>query len=285
MTDTSKQRPPRQHPIVAGAEPVKLGSMLFTLVEPRRGHEVAYNRWYERDHFYAGCMIGPYNFAGKRFVATADLKARREPDGAEITGEPGRGSYLGLYWVLDGYHEVWNRWAVDQVKALHKAGRMFSERDHVHTLLYRYAWERPRDADGLPAELALDHPSAGLVAVFTDRAEGTDASAFEAWQRDEHLPGLLPGSPARLVVAADPLPLLIDAPGDVPRTEADDRRQLTLWFLDSSPAEALDGVIARHRKVLEAEGRGRVVASLAFVPTVPGTDTYTDRLWPADGAS
>jgi len=285
MTDTSKQRPPRQHPIVAGAEPVKLGSMLFTLVEPRRGHEVAYNRWYERDHFYAGCMIGPYNFAGKRFVATADLKARREPDGAEITGEPGRGSYLGLYWVLDGYHEVWNRWAVDQVKALHKAGRMFNERDHVHTLLYRYAWERPRDADGLPAELALDHPSAGLVAVFTDRAEGTDASAFEAWQRDEHLPGLLPGSPARLVVAADPLPLLIDAPGDVPRTEADDRRQLTLWFLDSSPAEALDGVIARHRKVLEAEGRGRVVASLAFVPTVPGTDTYTDRLWPADGAS
>ena len=38
---------------------VRLGSMLFTLVEPHRGHEVAYNRWYERDHFYAGCMIGP----------------------------------------------------------------------------------------------------------------------------------------------------------------------------------------------------------------------------------
>ena len=33
---------------------VRLGSMLFTLVEPHRGHEVAYNRWYERDHFYAG---------------------------------------------------------------------------------------------------------------------------------------------------------------------------------------------------------------------------------------
>ena len=51
--------------IVAGAEPIKLGSMLFTLVEPHRGHEVAYNRWYERDHFYAGCMIGPYQFAGQ----------------------------------------------------------------------------------------------------------------------------------------------------------------------------------------------------------------------------
>ena len=75
--------PPRQHPIVAGAEPIKLGSMLFTLVEPRRGHEVAYNRWYERDHFYAGCMIGPYQFAGKRFVATAELKALRDPDPSE----------------------------------------------------------------------------------------------------------------------------------------------------------------------------------------------------------
>ena len=278
MTDTA-ERPPRQHPIVAGAEPVKLGSMLFTLVEPHRGHEVAYNRWYERDHFYAGCMVGPYNFAGRRFVATADLKARRDPDSSEVTGTPGRGSYLGLYWVLDGYHDVWNRWAVDQVKALHKAGRMFAERDHVHTLLYRYAWERARDEDGLPAELALDHPSRGLVAVFADRPADADPEAFAAWQRDEHLGGLLPGSPVRLVVAADPLPLLIDAPGDVPRSEADDRRQLTLWFLDGEPPEALGGVVAAHRAAVEARG-GRVVGVLGFVPTVPGTDTYTDRLWP-----
>jgi len=39
--------------------PVKIGRMLFTMVDPNRGYEVAYNRWYERDHFYAGCMIGP----------------------------------------------------------------------------------------------------------------------------------------------------------------------------------------------------------------------------------
>ena len=278
MTETA-ERPPRQHPIVAGAEPVKLGSMLFTLVEPHRGHEVAYNRWYERDHFYAGCMVGPYNFAGRRWVATADLKALRDPDGAEVTGEPGRGSYLGLYWVLDGYHDVWNRWAVDQVKALHKAGRMFAERDHVHTLLYRYAWECTRDEGGLTAELALDHPSRGLVAVLADRPADVGAAAFAAWQRDEHLPALLPGTAARLVVAADPLPLLVDAPGDVPRSEADDRRQLTLWFLDDEPPATLAGAIAAHRDALEQRG-GHVAAVLSFVPTIPGTDTYTDRLWP-----
>ncbi|HXQ44343.1 MAG TPA: hypothetical protein VN816_06870 [Acidimicrobiales bacterium] len=272
-------RPPRQHVIVAGAEPIKLGSMLFTLVEPHRGHEVAYNRWYERDHFYAGCMIGPYQFAGKRFVATAAMKNLRDPDSSEVTGEPDRGTYLGVYWVLDGYHDVWNRWAVDQVMALHKAGRMFSERDHIHTLLYRYVWEHQRDPDGLPAELALDHPSAGLVAVFTERAEDLSIEDFEAWQRQEHLPALLPGTAARLVIAADPLPLLMDAPGDVPRTEADDRRQMTLWFLDSDPADAWESVISAHRTAIESSGRGRVVAALPFIPTIPGTDTYTDLLW------
>jgi len=100
----AEKRPPREHPVVADAAPIKLGSLLFTLVEPHRGHEVAYNRWYERDHFYSGCMIGPYNFAGKRFVATADLKALRDPDPSIVTGAPDRGSFLALYWVLEGYH-------------------------------------------------------------------------------------------------------------------------------------------------------------------------------------
>ncbi|HMK62164.1 MAG TPA: hypothetical protein VK386_00975 [Acidimicrobiales bacterium] len=279
MTKAPEDRPPRQHVIVAGAEPIKLGSMLFTLVEPHRGHEVAYNRWYERDHFYAGCMIGPYQFAGKRFVATADLKAIRHPASSTITGEPGRGSYLAVYWVLDGYHDVWNRWAVDQVKALHKAGRMFAERDHVHTLLYRYAWEKARDDEGLPAELALDHPCAGLVALWTDRSAGVSTEDFEAWQRHERLSSLMAGTPARLVVAADPLPLLVDAPGDVPRSEADDGRQLTLWFLDAHPAAVWDTVVGDHVRALEKSQMASVAGAMGFVPTIPGTDTYTDRLW------
>ena len=35
------------------ATPVPLDRMLFTMVDPHRGFEVAHNRWYERDHFYA----------------------------------------------------------------------------------------------------------------------------------------------------------------------------------------------------------------------------------------
>src|SRR5664280_2455302 len=91
MTATSNQESPgfsrgedvneRSIPATGGVtdDPIRLGTMLYTLVEPHKGHEVAYNRWYERDHFYAGCQIGAYNFAGARFVATAPLKGLRYP--------------------------------------------------------------------------------------------------------------------------------------------------------------------------------------------------------------
>src|SRR3954451_24545223 len=94
-------------------KPIKLGGALVTLVEPHRGHEVEYNRWYERDHFYAGCMIGAQTFAGQRWVATADLKALRTPAEANaVTPDPAVGSYLALYWILAGQFDDWNRWAL-----------------------------------------------------------------------------------------------------------------------------------------------------------------------------
>jgi hypothetical protein len=278
MTDIAPKSP-RPLEITAGAEPIKLGSILLTIVEPRRGHEVAYNRWYERDHFYAGCMIGPYQFAGRRFVATADLKALRQPDPSPITGQPALGSYVAVYYVLDGYHDIWNRWAVRQVRALHAAGRMFEERDHVHTLLYRFVGEHRRDPDGVPIELALDHPYKGFVPLWIDRADGVTDDQLQEWLRNEHLPALLPGTDAALVGAFSPLPLLVDAPGDVPRNEASDQRTLLLWFLDAHPSTSWEPVILEHERKLTESGLGTVIAALPFIPTIPGTDTYTDQLW------
>ena len=159
----------------------------------------------ERDHFYAGCIDRSLPIRERGWWATAAFKELRDPDSSEVTGEPHR-HFCGTYWVLDSYSDVWNRLGVDQVMALHKAGRMLNEHDHIHTLLYRYAWEQPREPDELPAELALDHPSAGLVAVFTERADDTRPEDFETWQRQDISPSLLPGTPARLVVAADPCP-------------------------------------------------------------------------------
>ena len=149
--------------------------------------------------------------------------------------------------MLDGYHNVWNRWALRQVNALHAAGRMFEERDHVHTLLYDFRWEYRRDPDGVPVELALDHPYRGFVSVFIDRADDVTNEELWEWLRSEHLPGLLPGTDADLVAAFTPIALEVDAPGDVPREAASDRRTLLLWFLNTPPEVAWEPVIAEHR--------------------------------------
>jgi hypothetical protein len=283
QTEQAKEKRPREHVVIAAADPVKVGSMLLTVVEPHRGHEVAYNRWYERDHFYSGCMIGPWQFAGKRFVATADLKKLRDPDPSVITGTPERGSYVALYWVLDGHHDDWNLWAVDQVRALHKKGRMFDDRDHVHTLLYKYRFEVGREADPVPAELALDHPYKGMVAMWVDAPpdvpEETARDELQTRLREEHLPAVLAGSPAGLVVGWEPLPLQVDVPG-VARSESLDRRLLLLWFLDKAPAESWASTVGSARERIEKAGHGTVIAALPFIPTIPGTDTYTDQLWP-----
>jgi hypothetical protein len=266
-------------------DPIRIGTMLYTLVEPHRGHQVEYNRWYERDHFYAGCQIGAYNFAGARFVSTAPLKELRYPaPGAPdsptpLVADPQIGSYLGVYYVLDGHHDEWNRWAVDQVNALHAAGRMYDKRDHIHTGLYRFEWEHRRDEDGVPAELTLDHRFPGLVSVFVEPAEGTTPDQLGAWYRDEYLPTVLPGSPVATVLAFSPLPLLSDAPGDVPRGDSVDRRQLLLFFLDEPPAGSWDAVFAGQGRAVADAGLGQVLWASPFVGAVPGTDTYTDQLW------
>ena len=136
---------------------VRLGSMLFTLVEPHQGHEVAYNRWYERDHFYAGCMVGPWLFAGRRFVATRPLKDLRFGTDADRFGGVGRGSYVAVYWILDGRHDDHVDWALRQVHWLHDHGRMFAERDHVHTLMYRHAFTAAAAGDDAVPALSLIH--------------------------------------------------------------------------------------------------------------------------------
>ena len=243
-------------------DPIRIGTMLYTLVEPHRGHEVAYNRWYERDHFYAGCQIGAYNFAGARFVATADCKSVRVPPraaapdwGSDALARPvadsAVGSYLGLYFVLDGHHDEWNRWAVDQVNTLHAAGRMFEHRDHIHTGLYRFEWEHRRDEDGVPAELTLDHRFPGMASVFVEATGDASPGQVGRFYRDELLPRLLAQTPVATALGFSPLPLLADAPGDVPRDEPSGERTLILFFVDEDPLASWPALIDAQQEALE----------------------------------
>jgi hypothetical protein len=136
-----------------------------------------------------------------------------------------------------------------------------------------------RDPDGVPIEVALDHPYRGFVPVFIDRAEGVSTEALWDWLRTEHLPAMLPGSDADLVAAFTPIAPEVDSSGDAGGEATSERRTLLLWFLSTPPEVAWETVIVEHQRRLEESGRGTVVAALPFIPTIPGTDTYTDKLW------
>lgn len=60
------------------------GHALITMVEPHPGHEYAYNRWYEDDHYYAYAMAMPWMYAGRRWVATRDLQLLRYPEKSAV---------------------------------------------------------------------------------------------------------------------------------------------------------------------------------------------------------
>ena len=258
--------------------PIKVGSMLYTLVDPHEGHEVAYNRWYERDHFYAGCMVGAWFFAGRRFVATRDLRALRYPERSSTITDSALGSYLALYWMHRGHHEEAERWAVEKVLWLGENGRMEGPRKTVHASFYQYRWAACRDEDGVPPEVALDHPFAGAVMLMSDRPEGVSEEARDAWLLEEHLPALLPGSAAALCLSLDPVELPEESPAYTPRPEGFERRSLQIYFLDEDPRACWETLFAQQGASFAKAGMGEVSFAAGFIPTIPGSDRYADEI-------
>lgn len=261
-------------------EPIRAGSLLWVFTDPHRGHELAYNRWYERDHYYGGCMIGPYHFAGSRWVATARHKAVRPPLRGEMGFDRTDGSYACVYYYLDGHHDDVLAWATPQVHALYAADRGFASRTHYNTGTFRHRWRSYRDPHPVPLELALDHRYQGLVAWFVDPADGDLAGVDDFFSKQ--LPGWLDGSPIASVSAWDTIPLLDTKPDFVPSAPSD-VRQLHLHFVECDPLECWDHELALMEE-LSSSGRGTVAFAACFIPTEIGTDRYVDELW-LDGDS
>jgi len=259
--------------------PVQIGRMLFTLVDPKPGHEVAANRWYERDHFYAGCLVGPWLFAGRRWVATRPLKDLRFPEKSPFADPVSAGSYLSIYWVLAGHEDEHFAWARRQVYRLYGQGRGFSERTHVHTKLYDFEGAVSRDPDGVPAELALDHPYGALVVLCCEPAPGSSHESL-AEASAPHVATLLK-APGMDLVSNWRFHLEegdFRAPMELGSDGGTNDRLLQMGFVRGSPDQAWPAV-HRYAEALEASGGGTVSFAAPFVPTIVGTDTYTDELW------
>lgn len=258
---------------------IELGSVLVSLLDPVRGKEVEFHRWYERDHFYAGCMIGPGFFAGRRWVATRPLRDLRFPAQTPVVEDVSDGTYLALYWMLAGRHDEVVDWAVSQVNWLARNDRMGAAREQVHAGFYHHRWEVLRDTDGVPKELALDHPYQGCVMVMVDRAEDVVQARFDDWLRGEHLPGVLADSAAAMCLGLEPEPLPDDAPSYVRRPPGLERRTLHLYFLECDPRDCWQDVFAPQERAIADSGLGQVSFTAAFIPTIPGSDRYADELW------
>lgn len=259
---------------------IKLGTVLFSIVEPKPGHEREFHRWYERDHFFAGCMAGPNFFSGRRWVATKALKSMRFPDATPVTPDIRKGSYLVTYWILAGTYKETLRWSVNQALQLHKQNRMQPPRENISTAFYRYAWGAFRDPDGVPAELALEHPYKGVAATMIDKTAGVSEAALSAWLKDEWLPGFMKDAPIAMTLCLRPEALPDDAPANVPRPSAaeNERRYLLLSFLEEAPGAAWADTFTGFAGALAKAGLGQVVYAGPFIPTIPGTDKYADEL-------
>ncbi len=257
--------------------PIRVGSMLYTQVDPEPGYEVEYNRWYERDHFYAGCMVGPWLFAGRRWVSTKDLKALRFPAETPFLSPVTAGSYVAIYWILEDRYEDHREWATEQVNWLYANGRGFPNRVHRHTGMYGQQARWYRDDEYVPLELALDHEQyVGMVSMALQRADGVEDAAVDEWL-DANVPGFLAGGPVASASKWAPLPILESAPAFVPRDPDADKRTMHLFFLEEDPRADWER-FRQWGKQVDASGVATVVFAAPWIPTVVGTDTYTDQL-------
>ena len=222
---------------------VEIGTAVVSYIEPHPGQAVAFNRWYERDHFPAAVKAGPGVFAGARFVATRSCKELRPPSG-RLLGDPARGSYLGLAWVLPGKQPEWDAWVAREMDTIAAQGRLFAGRDHVHTAVY--TWTAGTGA--VDPVVALDRGAAGAIVVA-----GAPGLAVEA---------VLPAS-GLLAAVRFRLERTIISEADPPAHD------LVVGLYESDPRAAFRD-LSPHL--------GEYGFASPFLATIPGTDEYAADL-------
>jgi hypothetical protein len=218
-------------------------------------------------------------YAGRRWVATRDLQLLRYPEKSAIAQPVTAGCYLSTYWITDGRYDDHMKWTVAINKRLNRDARVYQDRTHVFTAFQDHEATVYRDGAAGPRDFhALDHPYAGLVVEVIDAESAEQRRELLAWLRARHLPKRVAGSPAAMVTVFRPTPLPGDRMTYVKQVEGVDTRLTLLWFLQADPRECWEGYFADLGAPVQEAGLGRVELVAPFVPTVPGTDKYVDRL-------
>jgi len=258
-----------------GPYEARLGSALITMVEPHVGHEAAYNRWYEDDHFNAGAMAFPWMFAGRRWVAPVPYQRLRYPADSVIAQPLDAGKYMSIYWITAGQYEANIRWAVGTNHRLFADGRVFMERDHTFTSFQDHCGTVYRDVTGPRDVHALNYPYQGLVVEVIDTVDAASRVELLRWINAERVPA--PGSAVALGTIFKPIPLPADKQAYVKDVEGLDTRLTLLWFTETDPIECWSDFASIGERV-GATGLGRVELMAPFIPTLPGTERYVDQL-------
>jgi hypothetical protein len=264
--------------------PVKVGSMLMTMVDPHPGFERAYNRWYERDHYYEGCMIGPWMYAGSRWVAPRSLKNLRWPAGDETVARPyDAGSYISIYWVQEGHHEEhFGEWAGPQVRKIYATGRGFAERRHIHTIVMDKVGVVYRDDDGVPLDVALDSRYDGIVVLWFDGEGGRTAQDLHAELSKQLMPDLLKDTQIESISSWTPSNPDAVAPSNAPMdlgTPGGGRNRLAQILFVRGPVQNVLGKVHAYTDAIDASGIAKTHLAAPFFATTPGIDTYVEELW------
>jgi hypothetical protein len=267
-----------------GPYDVQIGAALISMVEPHPGTELAYNRWYEDDHYYSGALFMPWMFSGGRFVATRDLQLLRYPEDSAIASPVTAGCYLHLYWITRGRDQDHIRWSTSTNRRLRADDRIHLERTHVYTAFQDYLG-CVRRSDEEPTDVhALDYGYPGVVMEVVDAHPGTSRDDLDAWLVSDYLPWVQrdPHSPVAQTTRFTPQPLPDDKMPDVDDVPGIERRITLVHFLREDPRIHWLTRFARHGARVDAGGLGRLEFCAPFVAVEHGTNTYVDELRETD---
>ena len=255
-----------------------MGHAIFGFVQPHAGHELAWNRYYERDHLIAAGTCAPWTIGTQRWLATRRHKAVRYPHDNPIAQPFDKGVFVAAIWIQQDRYVDQQLWVAEQMKILGEQGRNFEERDVLTTAGYDYLGGAFRDADGVPPALVLDRRYPGLVLAWVDRVGGCSLEALRKHLVDGVLPALVKGSAIAMALCFTPLPKAAWWPKASPEVPGVGERVLIAAFVEHDPLEDWDARFAGWGGAFEAEGLARTVFVAPFVPVIPGIDPDLEEI-------